>query len=139
MNESVKRILEGTIYCTIATASENGSPWNVPVRLAYDEKYIYFRSPAGTTHGSHIERDGRIAVVILDTSQAVKGAAYLHSSAQKLEGSEEADAKQVFDSRFDNPPEQWERTEYFRIEIGELDTARTTGEMYYFNTGAFNG
>lgn len=139
MKESVKRIFENSTYCVVATVCENGSPWNVPVRFAYDEAGIYFRSPAGTMHGSNIERDGRIAVVVFDTSQSVKGAVYLHSCAHKLVDSEEVDAKRVFNMRFGNPLDQWERTEYFKVEIGELDTARTIDEMYYFHTPAYTG
>lgn len=132
MNESIRQILSNTQYCTIATVREDGSPWNVPVRFAHDEEYLYFRSPAGTTHGLSIERDGRVAVVVVDTNQSVKGAVYIHSFAQKLEGEEEARAVRVFNERFNNPPDQWENTEYYKVGIGEIDESRTVAAMYYF-------
>lgn len=132
MNESVERILSSTEYCTIATLCEDGSPWNVPVRFAYDAEYLYFRSPVGTMHGSNIQRDERVAMVVVDTNQSVKGAVCIHTFAERLSGVEEDRAKQVFDHRFNNPPGQWDKTEYFKVGIGELDESRTTYAMYYF-------
>lgn len=134
MNESVRRILENSIYMTLATVAEDGAPWNVPVRFAFDETYAYFRSPVGTKHGANIARDGRVSAVIVDTNQMVKGAVYIHSFAKKLTGEDEARAVQVFNTRFDNPPQQWDATEYYRFAIGMLDAARSRGEMYYFKT-----
>ncbi len=132
MNESVKNILEGSQYMTLATVSEDGSPRNVPIRFAYDEEYFYFRSPTGTVHGSNIERDGRVAAVIIDTSQSTKGAVYLHSFAKRLGGADEVKAVKTFNSRFDNPPDQWDETVYYRFGIGELDESRSVAKMYYF-------
>lgn len=133
MNDAVKNILENSVYCTIATVSEDGAPWNVPVRFAYDEKYLYFRSPVGTTHGKNIASDNRVSVVVVDTGQTVKGAVYIHSSAERLNGTDEAVAAEVFNRRFNYPPQQWDQTEYYRIAIGKLDESRTMGEMYYFH------
>jgi len=136
MNSSVKNILGSSDYCTIATTSSNGVPWNVPVRFAFDENFLYFRSPVGTTHGENIAGSGRVSVVVVDTTQTVKGAVYIHSSAEKLDGENEMMAIQEFNRRFDNPPQQWEQTEYYRIPVGELDTVQSRGEMYYFQEQA---
>lgn len=132
MNDSVKDILESSHYCTIATISQDGSPWNVPVRFAYDEQYLYFRSPEDTKHGSNIARDERISVVVFDTAQSTKGAVYIHSTAEKLSGDDETVAVRIFNDRFDKPAQQWDVTEYFRVAIGELDTTRSIASMYYF-------
>lgn len=134
MNESVRRILENSIYLTLATVAEDGAPCNIPLHFAYDDSYIYFKSPEGTQHGFNIKRDGRVSAVIIDTSQSVKGAVYMHSSAEKLAGDDETLAIEVFTTRFATPPQQWDATEYYRFAIGVLDTARSRGEMYYFET-----
>lgn len=132
MNDNVKRILENTKYMTLATAREDGTPENVPVRFAYDDKRIYFRSPDGTSHGSNIEHNGRVALVMLDTTQAVKGAVYVRSFARRLKGMDEARAMDAFNSRFENSPIQWDKTIYFESVIGEPDEVRSVAEMYYF-------
>ena len=134
MNESVRRILENSVYMTLATVAEDGAPWNVPLRFAFDEDSVYFKSPEGTQHGSNIKRDGRVSAVVIDTNQAVKGAVYLHSFAEKLDGEDEALAMRTFATRFDKPSQQWGVTEYYRFAIGVLDTTRSKGEMYYFET-----
>lgn len=132
MNDSVKDILEGLRYCTVATISQDGSPSSVPVHFAYDEQYIYFRSPVGTRHGLNIIRDERVSVVIFDTSQAIKGAVYVHSTATKLTGDDQAVAADMLNERFSGPARQWDAVEYFRVNIGELDAARSVAKMYYF-------
>jgi hypothetical protein len=50
----------------------------------------------------------------------------------KLDGEEEAQAINIFNTRFNNPPAQWDSTEYYRLEKGELDITRSRGDMYYF-------
>ena len=134
MGIELKEIFEGTEYCTLATVCEDASPWSVPIRFAYDDHSLYFRSPAGTTHGSNITRDSRVSIVIVDTSQSTKGAVYLHSNAEKLDDKDEQYATNVFNQRFNNPPDQWSETEYYRVAIGTLDEARTKARMYYFQT-----
>lgn len=134
MNESVRRILENSLYMTLATISEDGAPWNVPLHFAYDESYIYFKSPQGTQHGSNIQRDGRVSAVILDTNQVVKGAVYLHSFAEKLAGEDESLGNEILNERLTAPSRQWDVTEYYRFAVGRLDAAHSRGEMYYFET-----
>ncbi len=67
--EKAKSIIKKIIYITIATASEDGKPWNSPVYSVYDENYVfYWVSPRDTQHSRNIENNGYAFLVIYDST-----------------------------------------------------------------------
>lgn len=136
---SVYEILAATQYGVLSTVASNNTPWGVPVRFAFDEDAIYFRSSPDASHSKNIEIDPNVAFTIFDSSQSTKGAIYIHSKAEKLNEDEEQRAINQFNQRFDNPPNQWSRTYYFKVAMGTIDRQKSTERMYYFRSVQHEG
>jgi nitroimidazol reductase NimA-like FMN-containing flavoprotein (pyridoxamine 5'-phosphate oxidase superfamily) len=82
-----KAIIAQTKYATLATVSNDGKPWNTPVFFAYDDAYtIYWGSYKATQHSQNIEANGRVFIVIYDsTAEPGKGkAVYMQARANEL-------------------------------------------------------
>ena len=132
MSEDVKGILKSTLYCVVATVASDEAPQSVPLRFAYDDSCIYFRSSPNSEHSTNLLINPRVSITIFDTTQSVKGAVYIHSSAEKLEGTGKEHAMAVFNERFNNPPDQWVDTAYYKVSIGKIDENKSLDKMFYF-------
>ena len=69
-HELAQAILTNTIYGTIATASEDGSPWAAPQFLAYDNtsKTVYWCAARVSQHAQNIQANGKAYIVVYDSS-----------------------------------------------------------------------
>lgn len=71
LEKAAREIIEQILYITIATAGEDGKPWNTPVYAAYDEKYtFYWSSSPEAQHSKNITRSGNAFMMIYDSTQA---------------------------------------------------------------------
>ena len=90
--KGAKQIIENNIYMTIATATKDGKPWVSPVFFAYDDKYnLYWVSNKAALHSKLIRDNGRVAIVIFDSS-APEGEAdgvYVEANAKELTNTSE--------------------------------------------------
>src|SRR5258708_6609504 len=69
MEEKAKKIIEKILYITIATASNDGMPWNSPVYSAFDEDYnFYWASDQNGQHSKNIAENNKIFIVIYDST-----------------------------------------------------------------------
>jgi uncharacterized protein YhbP (UPF0306 family) len=129
-------ILEANEYAVLTTVTDEGGPWAVPIRFAYDEQAIYWRSPATAEHSRHIARDGRVALVIFDSKQqpgvGTQGAVYLHSSAMKLEADDFTAGMQVYANRFNDVDKLGTDSPLYRAVIGTPNTSKSVGPMLYY-------
>lgn len=128
----VQEIMDATLYCVLATITPDGRPQSVPVRFAFDDDFIYFRSSPDSNHCKNMAHAPHVSVTIYDTSQAVKGALYIHSEAIRLDGVQKEQALAIFNERFNFPEDQWGNTAYFSVAIGEIDTEKSIDKMFYF-------
>lgn len=90
MDEYTKRaeeIIAENIYCTVATASSNGTPWISPVFFAYDESFnLFWVSYKKSRHSELIRSNPEVSIVIFN-SQAEEGegeGVYFESKAEEL-------------------------------------------------------
>jgi general stress protein 26 len=86
--DSAANILKSIHYINIATVCEDGSPWNTPVSASFDENldFIWGSSP-DNIHSQNIRRDGRVFVVVYD-STAPEGTGegiYMKGRAEELD------------------------------------------------------
>lgn len=136
MNQNIQDTLNAVLYCVLATVAPDGTPQSVPVRFAFDDDFIYFRSSPDSDHSKNIANSPRVSVTILDTSQATKGALYIHSCAELLGDKDEEHALEVFDDRFNYPENQWDNTAYYRVALGTLDIKKSVDKMFYLTNQA---
>ncbi|HEX8762936.1 MAG TPA: pyridoxamine 5'-phosphate oxidase family protein [Candidatus Saccharimonadales bacterium] len=86
-----EHILETISYATIATASDNGEPWNTPVFYAHDGFTIYWSSHPDAVHSKNIAANGKAFVAIYN-SKAGKGEGtglYIRAKARALDSEDE--------------------------------------------------
>ncbi len=66
---STKDILEKISYITLATADENGQPWNTPVFSVTDAKgNFYWGSYKDSQHSKNIHANNKVFLVIYDST-----------------------------------------------------------------------
>ncbi len=67
-----KELLERVPYLTLATVSQEGEPNNSPVYGVHDDEYNFFwNSSSVSAHSQNIVSNGKVAVVVYDTSVPV--------------------------------------------------------------------
>ena len=103
MNDDIKT-LERNDYMTLATVSEDGSPWATPVKFGYHDGLVYWRSDPTATHSQNIERDGRVSMSVYDP-QSRPGfeelqAVYIQSQATRLDDEQTQDILQKISQNY---------------------------------------
>jgi nitroimidazol reductase NimA-like FMN-containing flavoprotein (pyridoxamine 5'-phosphate oxidase superfamily) len=133
MPDGAQEILNENILGTVATINEDGSPWSTPVHLFSDIKSVYWFSYEDKIHSLNIERDARVSVTLFspDTSRGPKGV-YINGSATKLNADETVAAKQLMIAKIGTIPTYFEQATGYRLEIGELNSSKTSGNCWYF-------
>jgi nitroimidazol reductase NimA-like FMN-containing flavoprotein (pyridoxamine 5'-phosphate oxidase superfamily) len=133
MPDGAREILNENILGTVATVNEDGSPWSTPVHLFSDEEAVYWFSYVDKIHSLNIERDARVSVALFspDASRGPKGV-YLNGRVTKLNVDETAVAKQLMLAKIGTIPTYFELATGYRIEIGELNSSKTSGNCWYF-------
>jgi general stress protein 26 len=69
-NAKAKAILDAINYITVATASNDGQPWNTPVAgFHFDNDYtLYWASWQDNQHSQNIRANGKAFVVVYDST-----------------------------------------------------------------------
>ncbi len=138
MNETAQAILKFNQYCTLSTVTTEGAPWGTPVHFAYDESNVYWLSNEHSAHSQNIDRDSRVFITVFDSRQAAetlgdRGAVYITSHATKLSNDAAMAARDVYSSRYpDDNNRKMVEWDVYAVPIGELDEAKTKGQMVYF-------
>ena len=84
----IEEIIEKVTYVTVASVDEQGQPWNTPVFCAYDKgKNFYWGSHRNSQHSKNIRANGRVFLVIYDsTVPAGEGeGVYVKATARELD------------------------------------------------------
>lgn len=63
-----RHVLETIQYATIATADNQGNPWNSPVFCAHDDRRrIYWSSHPDSVHSKNIQNSGKVFIVMYNS------------------------------------------------------------------------
>lgn len=82
-----KKIVQRILYVTIATASAEGQPSNSPVYSAYDDQgNFYWASSPKAQHSRNIEGNGKVFLVIYDSTvpEGTGEGVYVEATAAEL-------------------------------------------------------
>ncbi len=88
----VMQILDSTIFCTLSTVCNDGSPWASPVFFVFDNNSnIYWWTDAESVHSQNLDRDNRVFITMFNPNASEKEAAgvYMEAKARILEEGEE--------------------------------------------------
>jgi len=117
-NAKAKAVLDAINYATLATVTRDGDPWNSPVYCAYDKDYnVYWGSHVGSQHSQNIRANGKVFIVIYDSTVApgLGSGVYVQATCIELaDPSEIAAAHKLIQDRRPNP--------YWKLE--EVQTGR---------------
>lgn len=91
-NQRAREIVSTIIYATIATTSEDGKPWNSPVRHVMDDELnIYWFSDKESQHSRNVRANGEVFIVIYDSTvlEGEGAGVYIEATATELDDPEE--------------------------------------------------
>jgi len=82
----VKEVLGRIEHATVATVTVDGKPWNTPVYFARQGGSFYWISRRDAQHSTNIANNGRVFLVVFDSSRqdASGAAAYVEAYATAL-------------------------------------------------------
>lgn len=66
LNDEVRALLDGPNFGHVASVLPDGSPHSVPVWVGLDGDRIVFFTQSGSRKARNLERDGRIAISLVD-------------------------------------------------------------------------
>src|ERR1700721_2079079 len=91
-NKRAREILSRIIYATIATVTDDGKPWNSPVRHVLDRDLnIYWFSDKEGQHSKNIRVNEDVFIVIYDSTvpEGDGEGVFIQARAEELEDPEE--------------------------------------------------
>jgi pyridoxine/pyridoxamine 5'-phosphate oxidase len=97
-----RRVIEGNVYLTLATADADGRPWASPVWFAHDDlRRFFWVSKPGARHSQNLAVRPQAGIVIFDSTvgQGAAEAVYVEAEAAQLDGAEEKRGIEVFSRR----------------------------------------
>ncbi len=119
MKDDALQVLKNAKLGTLATINADGSPWVTPVQLSFTDGSISWHSGIDAIHSRNLERDSRVAIVIVESNNGPSKAVYLSSRVQ------------ISDQKTFN--EQYQKTmAQYLAPIGELDETKSEPNRYYF-------
>ena len=87
--DSIEKIIKSVLYCTLATVSEDGSPWGTPVFFVADENMnLYWWSDEQAQHSRNIAKNPKVFITVFDSSlpeSQAKGV-YISALAEPVSG-----------------------------------------------------
>lgn len=131
--ENIKTILKDNLIGTLATLNDDGSPWATPVHIFADDEAVYWFSKDTHQHSVNIDRDSRASVALWSRSEGTKGA-YISGVATKLDEAKTKQALDIVIATVGGVPGVFENTSGYRLPIGQINTARTSENRWYFYT-----
>jgi general stress protein 26 len=92
--EKAKKIIDSIKYATLATVTSEGQPWNSPVFAMHDDSLnFYWASSKESQHSQNIRHNGKVFVVIYDSTAApgMGEGVYVQAEAKELDVEQEFD------------------------------------------------
>jgi pyridoxine/pyridoxamine 5'-phosphate oxidase len=101
-NATARRLIDGAMYMTLATADGDGRPWASPVWFApagYSE-FLWVSDPEAR-HSRNLATRPQVAIVIFDSTVRIGAAeaVYVEAVAERLSGIELERAVAIFSAR----------------------------------------
>lgn len=135
MNNDIKAILQDNLVGAIATVNDDGTPWVTPVHIVSDDEAVYWFSKETTQHSQNIARTSKVSLSLFspDLSRGPKGV-YINGDAEKLDVEATTTAKKLLEAKIGFLPPNFVETTGYRLEIGEFNRGKSTGNCWYFYT-----
>ncbi len=132
MNSSIEKLLARSKYMALATVSQDGRPWNVPLTFVYADGYLYWRSQVDTAHSTNIELNPAVSISIFDVDlvddNQERQALYVQSTASKVSPNRQKELLEEFGGMFSIRDAQ---APLYAAAVGILDGTRSTDSRFY--------
>ena len=131
--DSIEQIFKDNLIGSIATLNQDGSPWVTPVHIVADENAVYWFSKETVQHSQNVARDPRVSLTLFssDLSKGPKGV-YVNGTVSKLDVASTTEAKQLLEAKIGFIPPNFVDATAYRLEFGELNRGKSTGNCWYF-------
>ena len=131
--DSIEQIFKDNLIGSIATLNQDGSPWVTPVHIVADENAVYWFSKETVQHSQNVARDPRVSLTLFssDLSKGPKGV-YVNGTVSKLDVASTTEAKQLLEAKIGFIPPNFIDATAYRLEFGELNRGKSTGNCWYF-------
>lgn len=131
--EEIENILADNLIGTVASLNEDGSPWATPVHVVASDGALYWFSKDSHQHSQNVMRDPRVSMSLWSKTDGTKGA-YISGSAARLEGEAADQAFAMVKQKFGSLPPVFENTSPYRLQIGQLNSSKSSEKRWYFYT-----
>lgn len=134
MKSDIIPIISSVDVGSLASINEDGSPWSTPLHIAVGDEVVVWLTSDKTQHGINIDRDNRVSIALWSDTEVenVKGV-YIQTVAEKVTGSQEMAARQLYTERFGKIPEKFLAAETYIAPLGDIDEAKSRGGRIYFS------
>jgi len=128
-------ILSQNVLGSIATVSEDGSPWVTPLHVFSDGRAVYWFSSERADHSQNIAREPLASLVVWlpDTNEGPKGF-YLNGTVAKLSEAESDQARTLVEARLGTIPAVFASAPAYKMSIGVKNEDKSRGKCWYFYT-----
>ena len=72
LSDEARDFLEGKVFAHVATLMPDGSPQVSPVWIDHDETHVIFNTAEGRYKTENLEKDGRVALSMVDPENAYR-------------------------------------------------------------------
>lgn len=135
MTDEARAILDENLIGAIATVNQDGSPWISPIHVFSDKEAVYWFSMEDKQHSLNIEKDPRVSLSLAsaDLSKGPRGV-YIKGRATKLDVEGTTEAKKLIEAKIGKMIPVFEKATAYRLQIGQLNSSKSTGNCWYFYT-----
>jgi nitroimidazol reductase NimA-like FMN-containing flavoprotein (pyridoxamine 5'-phosphate oxidase superfamily) len=131
--ETVREIIDRSLYMVIGTADERGRPWVSPVYFAHSDyrEFVWVSRPE-TLHSRNLLARPEIGIVVFDSSVPIGSGqgVYMAATAEELTGDARLAAVKVFSDRsLGHGGREWTVEDV--EEPAEIRLYRATAEVHY--------
>ena len=107
LTDDVRELLEGRNFAHVATVLPDGGPHTVPVWVDLEGDRIVFFTQTGSRKARNLERDGRVALSLVDASNPYRTAQIRGHVVEKRTGDEAELVIERLARKFTDEPFPW--------------------------------
>jgi PPOX class probable F420-dependent enzyme len=107
LTDDVRGLLAGANYGHVATVMPDGSPHTVPVWVDLEGDRIVFFTQSGTRKARNLERDGRVAISLVDHDNPYRTAQLRGRVVEKRTGDPAEEVIERIARKFTGEPFPW--------------------------------
>jgi len=120
MKDEAIEVIKTNPIAVLATLNEDGSPHATPIAVSFDGTSFFWKSAPEAQHSRNIDRDPRVALSIIEKTEAGNARAVYISTRAEATGVQAVD------------PNWHKNIAEYRADLSDLNEEKTEPGRYYF-------